>query len=610
MRFKSTKKISTKNLVADLNNQQAKLLNRNLVEYAITVLKNNNDLIPLKKLDTLRIAAVSLGYDEDNVFKQRLNNYTSVDCYGLDKDCKQPQCDSLYKKLEKYNLVIVQVNNTNNSPAKNFGFTDKLKKVLNEIIRKKKTIVDVFGNPYILAKMDSVHLADAIIMSYESYDDNQDLSAQLIFGGISSQGKLPVTASNYFKIGTGINTIAPTRLKYTLPEELKINSEQLNKIDSVAWKGIYDKAYPGCQILVAKDGKVIYQKSFGYHTYENKVKVKNTDLYDLASITKIAGSTAAMMKMVQDKQVKLDDSLSIYLPYLKGTNKSKINFREMMTHQAGLKEWIPFWMKTVSKGEYKKGVYDTAYSTQYPYQVTDKMFMNKLYVDSIYKWIVNSEIKDAGKYKYSDLGYYFIKQIVEQQTDRFLDDYLNVSFYAPLGASTLTYNPLKKFDKNRIVPTEYDVKFRKQLVKGYVHDQGAAMMGGVAGHAGLFSNANDLAILMQMYLQNGEYGGVRYLDSAVVNEFTKCQFCQDNRRALGFDKPEINPEKDSPVCSCVSYMSYGHTGFTGTITWVDPEKKLVYIFLSNRVYPDADINKLSKMGIRTKIQEIIYDAIK
>jgi beta-N-acetylhexosaminidase len=604
------KPVKLKNLVSDLGPPSAELLNRQLIEASITLLQNKNRLIPLQRLDTLRTAVVSLGYRGDNPFKRMLVNYAPVDTFGLNKAAKKEEADSLLKRLANYNLVIVQINNTNNVPAKDFGLTPLTVSTLNSIIRTKKTIVDVFGNPYLLGKLDSLHHADAVIMSYEAYDENEELSAQLIFGGIGAQGRLPVTASQHFKRGTGYFTEGGLRLKYTLPEELGINSVNLKRIDSIALSGISNKAYPGCQVLVAKDGKVFYQRSFGYHTYDNKTRVSNTDIYDLASVTKIAASTAALMKLMEQKKLFLDDTLSRYLPYLIGTNKQKMVLREILTHQSGLKEWIPFWIQTMSKGNYNKGIYDTVRSDDFPHRVAHRLYIHKSYRDSIYKRIVQSEVKEQGTYRYSDLGYYFFKQIIEDSTNMAMEQYLYQTFYRPLGLTTMGYKPRERFSISRIVPTEYDVKFRKQLVWGDVHDQGAAMLGGVGGHAGLFSNANDLAIMMQLFMNYGEYAGVRYLDTGVVKECIKCQYCINNRRAIGFDKPETDPKKDSPVCSCVSYLSFGHTGFTGTMAWADPEKKLVYIFLSNRVYPDADVNKLAKQGIRTKIQEVIYGAIK
>lgn len=604
------KEVKLKNLYIDLNTPDAELINRQLTEASLTLLKNKNNIIPLQDLDTLRIASLSLGYKELSLFQKTLSNYAPIKHFGIDKEAKSPVFDSTLMALKKYNLVIIHLNNTNNRPDRNFGLTPQVIKMIKGVMRQSKVIINVAANPYILAKMDSLQFADGVVMSYENNDYSESYTAQLIFGGIAAKGKLPITPSPHFTEGMGIRTAA-VRFKYTIPEELGADSKKLGMIDSIVLKGVKDKVYPGCQVLVAKDGKVIYQKSFGYHTYENKIKVKNDDLYDLASITKIAATTASVMKLMDEKKINLDETLGKYLPELTGSNKQGIILREMLTHQAGLRDWIPFWVKTVEKGGgYKPGIYNKVRNDDFTERVAEHLYIHKSYEDTIYKHIIESPIKERGKYVYSDLGYYFLKKIIEKQTFVPEERYVIKYFYAPLGLSTMGYKPRDRFDLNRIVPTELDTKFRKQLVHGDVHDQGAAMMGGVGGHAGLFSNANDLAIMMQMFLNKGEYGGKRYIDSTTLTECTKCQYCVDNRRAIGFDKPETNPDKASPVCNCVSYLSFGHSGFTGTLAWADPSNGLIYIFLSNRVNPSADENKLSKSGIRNKIQEVIYDAVK
>jgi beta-N-acetylhexosaminidase len=605
-------KINTKRLYEDLNNSKADLINRKLAEASMTLLKNGHDLLPLKRLDTLKIAVVSLGYETESTFEAMLSNYAPVAHFGIDKDEDASEGDSLLKKLEGYNTIILSINNMNNNPKKDFGLTPLVKHLTDTIcsMKNKHIIADVFANPYLLSLFHEPEKAEAVILSYEWSTYIQDASAELIFGGIPAQGKIPVSVSEKFKAGTGILTGPPVRFKYTVPEELGIDSKALKNIDSLALKGIKAKAYPGCQIFVAKDGVVFYRKSFGYHTYENKQKVRNDDLYDLASVTKILASTPALMKLVEEKKVNLDDQLSEVLPELKGTNKEHVVIREMMAHQAGLEAWIPFWMHTVVKGEYKKGIYSTTETDSFPVRVAKNLYIRKSWSDTIFQEIVRSPLGPAGKFKYSDLGYYFIKRIVEQKQNKPLNRYMDSTFYKPLGLTTMGYLPRNYFDLKRLIPTEYDVKFRKQQIYGDVHDQGAAMLGGVGGHAGLFADANDVAVLMQLYLNHGEYGGERYIDSATVAEFTKCPFCPSNRRGVGFDKPEMDPRKESPVCNCVSGLSFGHQGFTGTITWADPLSGLVYVFLSNRVYPDAEDNRLLKQGTRTAILRVISEAIK
>lgn len=604
------KPIELKNLYRDLNTPTAKVLNKKLFTNSVTLLQNNNNLLPLKANDSLRIASLSLGHNRTSDFEPMLANYANTQHFSIDRDAKKAMCDSIEKKLSAYNLIVIHINNTNNSPAKNFGMTDNMHALLNNIISKNKTVVNVSANAYMLGRIDILKNADAIFLSYEDNSYTQAVVPQIMFGSMGCNATLPVTASPYFKRGMGVTLHEQGKIKYGIPEELGLNSYDFRAIDSIAKYGMKEKAYPGCQVAIIKNGLMIYQKSFGYHTYENKQAVINSDIYDLASVTKIAASTAVLMKMVEEKKVNLDNPICFYLPELENSNKQNIVIREMMVHQAGLRDWIPFWQRTMTKGQYKPFIYSTTQNDSFPTRVANNLFIAKNYTDSIYKMIIASELKEVGKYKYSDLGYYFIKKIAEQQFAMPLDEYLSKNIYQPMGLYSMGYKPRNRFDLNKIIPTEYDIRFRKQLVHGDVHDQGAAMLGGVGGHAGLFSNANDLAILMQMYLQKGEYAGKRYLDSAVVREFTKCQYCIDNRRGVGFDKPETNSDKDSPVCDCVSYLSYGHTGFTGTITWVDPAKDLVYVFLSNRVYPDADVNKLAKLGIRSKIQQVIYNAIK
>jgi beta-N-acetylhexosaminidase len=605
-------KIKTNKLIEELNNTKADLMNRKLADAAMTVLKNDQDLLPLKRLDTLSIASVSLGYDTGKSFECMLSNYAPVTHFGIDKDAKQALGDSLLKKLEHYNTLILCINNTNNNPKKEFGLTDLIRHLTDTIcsMKGKHVIVDVFANPYLLSLFKEPEKAQAVVLSYEWSMYTQNSSAELIFGGIPALGKIPVTVSERFKAGTGIATGPAVRLKYTIPEEVGIDSRKFRQIDTIAMKGIRNRAYPGCQILVAKDGKVIYRKSFGYHTYGKKMKVKNDDLYDLASVTKILSSTPAVMKLVDEKSLRLDDQLKEHLPELKGSNKQDIVIREMMAHQAGLEAWIPFWMRTVDKGgEYKHGIYSKTRNDSFPLRVADRLYINKTWPDTMFHQLVRSPMGQRGKFMYSDLGYYFLKRIVEDKKHQGLNSYMDSVFYKPLGLPTLGYLPRNRFDLDRLVPTEYDLKFRKQQIQGDVHDQGAAMLGGVGGHAGLFSDANDVAVIMQMYLNKGSYGGTRYLESSTLDEFTKCQFCKDNRRGAGFDKPETDPKKDSPVCDCVSYLSFGHQGFTGTITWADPASGIVYVFLSNRVYPDAEDNRLLKQGTRTAIMRVINDAI-
>lgn len=602
--------IDTKDLGKDLNSLAAELLNRKLYEASLTLLTNQNQLIPLKRLDTLRIASLSMGDKQVNTFQKTLENYTLVKHFNVSNEASIAVRDSVMKELAKYNLVLACVNNTNVRPTKNFGVSDRTIDFIDSVKARTKVILTVLANPISLSKFKNPLRFDALIMGYEEVEFTERLCAELIFGGATSKGKLAFTVPGFFKAGDGIDIGEPLRFKYVLPEEVNIASAALTQIDTIVNNAIMQHATPGCQILVAKEGKVFYQKSFGSTTYENKIQIDNSFVYDIASVTKISASVLALMKLYEAGKIQLDSSLGYYLPELKGSNKEKLILRDILTHQAKLKAWIPFWKNTMEKGEWKTSLYCKSPSAKFSTPVADSLYILNSYRDSIFATITKSDLEVQKKYLYSDLGYYYFKEIIEKLSSDSLQNYVG-KIYNQLGMSTSGYLPKNKIELNKIVPTEYDMSFRKQLVQGYVHDQGAALLGGVGGHAGLFSDANDLAKLMQMYLNNGTYGGERYLETSTLNTFTDCQFCDDgNRRAIGFDKPEPNTQKESPCCSCVSMLSFGHTGFTGTMVWMDPVSKLVYVFLSNRVYPDADNKKLVQLGVRTRVQEVIYDALK
>ncbi|MBU0764269.1 MAG: serine hydrolase, partial [Bacteroidetes bacterium] len=342
----------------------------------------------------------------------------------------------------------------------------------------------------------------------------------------------------------------------------------------------------------------------------NDRPVRNEDIYDLASVTKIAASVPCLMRLYEADSIDLDAKMVKYLPYLDSTNKQDITVKEVLTHQAGLTPWIPFWIKTVKDTALYRKLYSTGYDNAHTWKVAENLYIDSTYSDSILRRIVEYEQLKKKEYKYSDIGYYLFQDIIERMTGERLDRYAGQNFYMPLGAYTLGYLPLLKFQKDRIVPTENDVRFRNQLIHGWVHDPGAAMMGGVAGHAGVFSNANDLAKLMQMYLNGGEYGGVRYFKKSTLEVFTSCPYCKKgNRRGVGFDKPEMDYNKAGPTCKCISGKSFGHTGFTGTMAWADPEEQVVFIFLSNRIHPDEENKKLIKSDVRSNIMEALYKAI-
>lgn len=603
------KPIALANLVTDLNTKQADIINRELVKNSITLLSDYNHLLPLKRLDTLRIASLMIGDTIVNTFQSRLSNYANVTHFDVPFNTNDSIIGVVYQKLKAFNLVIIGVNHTKLHPQDTFGISHEAIRLLDTVVHNYPTIADFFSDPYILNYLPSVGKAKALVMSYQDTPYTQDYSAQAIFGGIGVHGKLPVTASLFYQKGYGMVT-KPTRFEYTVPEEAGINSNQLKGIDSLVNYGLQQKAYPGCVVLVAKDGKVIYNKAFGYQNFKDTNHVKLNDVYDLASITKIAATTPAFMKVYYQNKMLLGSTLPTLMPAAAKSNKKKMVIEDILVHQAGLPASLFFWKETMAGKSWRQGIYATDSSAQYPYPVAAHMFIRKDYRDTIIAEILKSPVDKKPVYKYSDLGFILLANIIGNISGIPFDTYVQKNFYLPLGLQTMGYHPLYRLPKSRIIPTEYDSVFRKQLLRGYVHDQSAAMLGGVAGNAGLFSDANDLAVLMQMYLNYGKYGGTRYLDSATVKLFTSCVYCdKGNRRGLGFDKPETDTTKESPACASASSESYGHYGFTGTYTWVDPKYNLVYVFLSNRVAAGSDDNKLAKLSIRTKIMQVVYNAI-
>jgi beta-glucosidase-like glycosyl hydrolase/CubicO group peptidase (beta-lactamase class C family) len=603
--------VEKENLLQDLNTREYELLNRKLSEASLTVLKNDGDIIPLKDLSKLRIASLVIGEGKVNDFQNELSLYHQVDHFNVIELASKKNA-KLLDTLRTYNTIIVAIHKSNKNPWKSYKISSGTKDMISNLTKNNNVILTVFANPYSLIDFRQIENTKGLIMAYQDSRYANWGAAQLIFGGIGANGKLPVSVSDKFKEGTGLEIKSINRFKYTEPEEVGINQRDLFPIDSIAINGIDEGAYPGCQVLVAKKGKVIYNKSFGYHTYDKKRAVINSDIYDLASITKISASLFSLMKLQDEGKFDLNSTLYHYLYDLIPDTSEYANLvlREILAHQSGLQAWVPFYLKTMVNGVPRYDIYSLVSNETYPHRVANNFYINKYYPDTIYQRILRGPIKEK-EYRYSDLGYYFMMKIIEKQSGLSLDKYTE-SLYADLGMTTTGYMPRERFDLDRIPPTEYDKTFRKQIIKGDVHDPGSAMLGGVGGHAGVFSNANDLAKLMQMYLNGGSYGGVKYVDEETIKEYTEQQYCpkdNENRRAAGFDKPFLQGY-GGPTCDNISQSSFGHTGFTGTMAWADPEEEIVYIFLSNRVYPDAENKKLLKMDIRTNIQQVIYDAIK
>ncbi len=606
MKLHQFKTIQTKHLYEDLNSDYAVYLNQKLTEAALTVAMNKDRILPLKNLDTESLASVSVEKGKINNFQERLLQYADVKNFAINKKSDTKQFASLIKKLEKFDKVIVSIHKMSRRPP-NFNINANTLDFIDKLSQKTKVILTIFGNPYALLNIKNPQKLDAVIVSYNDRSLTRDLTAQLLFGGITAHGKLPISAGALFPAGKGYLCIK-NRLKYSSPYELNINADTLAKIDSVVQDAINQEATPGAVVIGIKKGVVFYRKAFGYHSYEKKQATQISDLFDLASVTKISATLPAIMRLYEQKKLDINAPLSDYLPDLKGTNKEDVKIKDILAHQARLRPWIPFYYDTYQDSEktvIDPKIYGKSKKGKYTIQVADNIYMNKNYIDTIYQKIYDSKLRKHKKYRYSDLGFILFHKMIEHQTGMGQEIYDAKHFYNKLGATTTGYLPLNRFDKSRILPGENDDFFRNQIVQGHVHDYAAAMLGGVCGHAGLFSNADDLAKMMQMYLQYGTYGGMRYFKPSTIQLFSTCAFCKnDNRRGLGFDRP-ARPE-GGPSSQLASDRSFGHSGFTGILTWIDPEYDFVYIFLSNRTFPSSENNKLLHMNVRTKVQDYFY----
>jgi len=596
--------VALENLLADLNRPKDDVLYEKLMENAITVVKNKGDILPIRNLETKKIAYVKLGDDDGSHFLEGLQKYGKI------HEISGDNLDEVIEKLKAYNTVVIGFHRSNDNPWKSFEFSDKELVWLYEIARTNTVILDIFVRPYALLNVKTLENIEGLVVSYQNSPIAQDASAQIIFGAVQAQGTLPVSIGNGYAVGDGLTLSSLSRLGYAIPERVGMSTEKLHKIDAIAQRAVDEKMTPGIQLLVARKGKVIYNKNFGKHTYDaNAEPVKFNDMYDVASLTKILATLPLLMELEEKGIVSLDTKLSKILPEYVNSNKKNITLKEMLSHYARLSPWIPFYFATLDANKQPDTkYYRKEFGGKYTVKVANELYMRADYQDSMQKIIRESDLLKSLRYRYSDLPYYILKKYLEKHYEKGLDELVQDHFYQSMGANHTTYNPNSKFSDINIVPSEIDDYYRYQKVQGYVHDMGAAMQGGVGGHAGIFSNANDVAKIMQTYLQKGFYGGKRYFKPETLDKFNTCFYCdKDNRRGVGFDKPQLG--ESGPTCGCISMSSFGHSGFTGTYAWADPEEEIVYVFLANRTYPNAGTNTLLKENIRTDIQELIYEAI-
>lgn len=587
---------------------ERKLIINQIYEKSLLCLMNQDNHLPIDKLDR-EIIRIAIG-THTSAFRDRLNDYAKITHYKY----FTPEEASRRLKgvtLNPNAIYILDFHSDSQRARNNYGF-GAWKQVLDLIPENGHASVILFGNPLVLQNESTFPKSvKSILCGYENTAAVQERTAQAVMGAFDIDGKLAMdlATGGSWKGGFGIQVKNNGRLKYSQPEELGLNPDKLKEVDEIVAKAMEAKAFPGCQIVVAIDGKIVLQKSYGTTIYENGDSITNEHIYDIASITKIASSTVALMRLKTLNQFDEKMTLNQLVPeYVKETPYADLKAIDLLTHQAGLTPWIPFYKRTMENGKLDAQIYREKDQGIYKRVVADNIFIQEDYWKTMLKIIVETPLTGKKSYEYSDLSYYFFNKYIELTSGMGQDQFVEQEIYQPLGLQTMTYLPLNKFPKKRIVPTEYDKEFRKQLIHGYVHDPGAAMMGGVAGHAGLFSNATDLAALMQFLLNKGQIGDQSIIKKEIVDQFTACQFCPGNRRGIGFDKPTVSL-KNGPTCDLVSPATFGHSGFTGTITWADPVNKVNFVFLSNRVYPDADNWKITKMSVRTEIQRVIYEAL-
>ncbi len=601
--------ISTINLRQELESPEAQILKRNLIENSLTLVRNNDNLLPIQEVSGKSISCVSIGAKGKYSFHHLIDKYAKIRHFQTKKEIPTSQQNQLLKELEKDDLVIVSLFDVSTYASRDYNFTASMKAFVQALNKKTKVILVVFGTPYSIKYFDDL---GTVLVAYTEEEITQQVTAQALFGVSSIRGRLPVTASAKSAYQDGVNTLQLFRMGYDTPESVGMRSDKLLKIDTLMREAISTKATPGGVVLIAKDGKIVFEKTYGYHTYDKRIPVAATDIYDLASITKIAAGTMAVMKLQENNQLNIYQPLSNYISPLKNTDKANLNLHEMMTHHSGLKSWIKFYENTLSTSSKSarpsSRFYKSAATDDFSIPVTEKLFLKTGYDQTMREEIYQSELRSNKNYKYSDLGFYLVADAVRAQSRLSLDQYVSQQFYQPMGLQSMTFNPWRKFSTSRIPPTEKDTYYRRQTVHGYVHDMGAAMWGGVSGHAGLFSNANDLAILMQMILNGGYYGGKQYLNASTIQEFTnRCSAC--TRRGIGFDMKQLDTSLSENMSPLASRNTFGHLGFTGTCVWVDPDEQLIYILLSNRTYPRMKNFKFSSENYRPRIQSVIYEAL-
>ncbi len=611
----SFKDIDTTNITNDLNAALDEVRTQTARE-AITLVKDDNQIMN-KLNDNMSVGYIGINAGNTTPLYEGIKDkYTGAKAIWLPKGAAAADYQKALNGISQYDATILTIHNLNFTPGGNYGLSDEALGFIQQAGCRGNVMVVLMGNAYAMQYFCG---APSVMVTYEDDSLTELVMAEVLTKKLKAHGHLPVTAcvdgksvcpAPVVKKAEPVKEVPKDLVKTLYPVDAGVvDPTVLDKLDLFLQRSIVDGAFPGCRLLAARDGKVFFDKAFGHLMYDNPQKVDTNTLYDMASCTKMLATNIAVMKLYEEGKLDLDKTLGDYLPMTHGTDKAALKIRDVLLHQAGLKSWIPFYKETLNdKGKPKKALYRKKMSADYNIPVAENLWLSSDYKDSIWSKILRSSLDNKGKSVYSDLDFLFLAKVVEQISGKTIDKYADEQFYRPLGLTHTLYNPLSKFDLTKIAPTEMDFNFRQELVHGYVHDPCAAMLGGVAGHAGLFSTAHDAAVIFQMLLNKGSYGGKRYFKPETVALFTAYNSSL-NHRGLGFDKPATDPDDGGPAGNRVSAQAFGHQGFTGTCIWADPATGIVFIFLSNRVYPTADNTKINKMNIRTLAQDYIYEAL-
>lgn len=604
-----------------INSPEAESVRRRLASAMVACVKNNSGLLPVHGLDSVSIAVVSIGAPRENEFSSMCRKYADVKLYAASESLTPAQLAD----IKSHDIVVGAV------------FSDKAgaRNVLKQLGGSRGLVSVFLMEPYKMGKFSPLP-GEAVILAGEDSEYAREYAAQAVFGGIRVNGMLPVDIDGVGKCGTGVGLIK-TRLGYGDPLEVGLSPFLSQRIDSIVKVGLATGAFPGCQVLVAKNGVVVINKNYGYTDKAKTHRVADSTMYDLASVSKAAGTLPGLMLAYDRGLYCLDSSVCGYLPEMNTADKRGITVRQMLYHESRMPATVSIWHAMMDSASYKgrllayrmrgdntiklyRGVYGNnkaklrrditspVHTDEFGMKVCDGLYVGRLTADTLLRRIYNVELRKKGGMCYSDLNFIVLKEMEERLTGQSHDRFVGDNIYAPLGAYRTMYNPLEHFSKEAIAPTENDRFLRRATMQGYVHDELSAFMGGVGGNAGLFSNADDLAKLCQMYLNGGFYGGRQLVSAKTVKLFMTSK-SPNSRRGLGFDKPDMENPAKSPVPQYADSSTVGHIGFTGTCFWIDPRNEIVYVFLSNRVNPTRDTPAFTKLNIRPSILSMVYEAI-